>query len=48
MAFVNRPSKIKVLEITNHAKTNLEVVKMFANREYKIIKEKNYFIIAYE
>lgn len=48
MAFVNRPSKIKVLEITNHAKTNLEVVKMFANREHKIIKEKNYFIIAYE
>ena len=48
MAFVNRPSKIKVLEITNHAKTNLEIVKMFINKEYKITKEKNYFIIAYE
>ena len=48
MAFVNRPSKIKVLEITDHAKTNLEIVKMFINKEYKITKEKNYFIIAYE
>ena len=47
MAFVNQPSKIKVLEITNHTKTNLEIVKMFTNRNYEITKEKNYFIIEY-
>ena len=47
MAYVKHPSKIRVLEITSHTKTNLELVKLFTNRDYKIIKEKNGFIIEY-
>lgn len=41
-------SKIKVLnEPTSHAKTNLELLKHFSDREYKIKKEHNYSIIQY-
>ncbi|TFG13785.1 MAG: RNA 3'-phosphate cyclase [Promethearchaeota archaeon] len=47
MAYINAPSKITVLEITNHAKTNLELIKWFTNREYRIIKEKNGYSIEY-
>ncbi len=47
MAYVKKPSKIRVLELTSHTKTNLELVKLFINREYNIIKEKNGFIIEY-
>ena len=45
MAFIRRPSRIKVLEITNHAKTNLDLIKLFTNRNYAINREKNHFII---
>ncbi len=48
MAYIKGPSRIKVLEITSHAKTNLELIKMFTNRNYDIIKEKNCFIIEYQ
>jgi len=47
MAYLKAPSKIKVLEITNHSKTNLDLLTMFTNRKYKIIKEKNSYIIEY-
>ncbi|MFX1307708.1 MAG: RNA 3'-terminal phosphate cyclase [Promethearchaeota archaeon] len=45
MGFVKRSSKIKVLELTNHTKTNLELIKLFLNRDYIITKENNHFII---
>ena len=48
MAYVKAPSKIRVLEITSHTKTNLELVKLFINREYKIIKEENGYLIEYQ
>lgn len=47
MAYINEPSKIRVLEITKHAKTNLDLIKLFTNRDYRITKEKNGFIIEY-
>ncbi len=47
MAYTKGPSKIKVLEISNHTKTNLELVKMFTARNYTINKENEYFIIEY-
>jgi RNA 3'-phosphate cyclase len=47
MTYIKSPSRIKVLEITNHAKTNLEIGKMFTNRKYKISKEKNCSFIEY-
>jgi len=48
MAYVRGHSRIKVLEITSHTKTNLDLIKKFSNREYKIIKENNCFIIEYQ
>jgi len=47
MAFVKESSRIKVLEITNHTRTNLDLVKLFTNRNYKILKKDDYFIIEY-
>ncbi len=47
MAYIGAPSSIKVLEITSHTRTNLELIQLFANREYRIVKEKNGFIIEY-
>ena len=47
MAYDRRPSKIKVKEITNHTKTNLELTNLFIYRNYKITKEKNYSIIEF-
>jgi RNA 3'-phosphate cyclase len=47
MAYVKGSSRIRVLEITSHTKTNLELVKLFINRDHTIIKEKNSFIIEY-
>ena len=48
MAQINNPSKIKVLEITNHARTNLELIKQITNRNYSIVKgKKNHFFIEY-
>ncbi len=45
MASVNAPSKIKVLKVTNHAKTNLDLIKQFTNRDYNIEKSTNFSII---
>jgi RNA 3'-terminal phosphate cyclase len=45
MAFVKETSRIKVLELTNHTKTNLELMKLFLKRNFRILKENNYFII---
>ena len=47
MAYVKKPSRIKVLEITSHTKTNLELIKKFQERDYKVIKEKSGHIIEY-
>jgi RNA 3'-terminal phosphate cyclase (ATP) len=48
MAYVKEPSRIRVLEITNHTKTNLELIKNFINRDYKITKDKHNFLIEYQ
>ncbi|MFX1469259.1 MAG: RNA 3'-terminal phosphate cyclase [Promethearchaeota archaeon] len=45
MGFVKEPSKIKVLELTNHTKTNLELIKLFLNRNYIVNKQNDHFII---
>ena len=48
MGFVKKPSSIKVSEITSHTHTNLELIKLFTNREYKIIKHQNHHIINFQ
>jgi RNA 3'-phosphate cyclase len=48
MAYVDMPSKIRVLEITNHTKTNLDLIQLFSNRKYNITENQNSFIIEYE
>lgn len=48
MAYIPQSSKIKVLEITSHAKTNLELIKLFTERQYNIDQKENYAIIEYE
>ncbi|MHA1783118.1 MAG: RNA 3'-terminal phosphate cyclase [Promethearchaeota archaeon] len=45
MGITRDTSKIKVLSFTNHAKTNLALMKKFTQREYKLIKEQNHHII---
>lgn len=45
MAFTNSASKIKVAEVTSHARTNLELIKMFAHRDFAIENSENYSII---
>ena len=47
MGYVKSPSKIKVLELTNHTKTNLELIKRFTNREYLTNKTENYSTIEF-
>lgn len=47
MTYIKGPSRIKVLHVTNHTKTNLELVKLFTQRDYHIIKGKSYSIIEY-
>ena len=47
MAYAKGHSSIKVLEITNHTKTNLELIKLFNKREYLITKEKTGYRIEY-
>ena len=47
MAYIDAPSSIKVLEVTSHTRTNLELIQLFTNREYRIVKEKNSFVIEY-
>ncbi|MFX0023422.1 MAG: RNA 3'-terminal phosphate cyclase [Candidatus Hermodarchaeota archaeon] len=47
MGFIEEPSRIKVLEITKHTKTNLELVKLFLNRNYQITKKNTHFLIEF-
>jgi RNA 3'-phosphate cyclase len=47
IAYIRRPSKIKVLEVTNHTKTNLELIKRFSKRQYGIKKKENTFFIDF-
>lgn len=47
MGFIEEPSRIKVLEVTSHTKTNLELVKLFLKRNYQVKKEKTHHIIEY-
>jgi len=47
MAYVMKPSRIKVRQITSHTQTNLELVKLFTHRNYLITKENNNYIIEY-
>ncbi|NVM17915.1 MAG: RNA 3'-phosphate cyclase [Candidatus Lokiarchaeota archaeon] len=48
MGYVKKPSSIKVFEITSHTRTNLELIKLFTNREYKTEKHKNYHLINFQ
>ena len=48
MGYVKKPSSIKVSEITRHAQTNLELIKLFTKREYEIKKHENYSIINFQ
>jgi RNA 3'-phosphate cyclase len=48
MAYCSDLSRIKVLEISSHAKTNLELIKLFSNRKFSITKEKNYSLIEFQ
>ncbi|MHA2088674.1 MAG: RNA 3'-terminal phosphate cyclase [Promethearchaeota archaeon] len=45
MAYTKESSRIKVLQITNHTKTNLELVKLFSHKDYNIIRQNGHFII---
>ncbi|MFW9948192.1 MAG: RNA 3'-terminal phosphate cyclase [Candidatus Odinarchaeota archaeon] len=45
IAYNKEPSSLRVLEITNHTKTNLDLVKLFTHRSYEIIKERNSYLI---
>ena len=48
MAIAKEPSRIKVLEITNHTHTNLELIRLFLNRKYYIKRENTHFIIEFQ
>ena len=45
MAYIKEPSRMKVLQLTNHTKTNLELVKLFTPKDYRVIKENSHFVI---
>ncbi len=45
MAYNKEPSRIKVLQITNHTKTNLDLVKLFTRKDYRVIKKNGHSII---
>ncbi len=48
MALIKGHSRIKVLEVTKHARTNLELIKQISQRNYSILKsKKNHFFIEY-
>ncbi|GAH08076.1 unnamed protein product, partial [marine sediment metagenome] len=44
---VKAPSSIKVYEITNHTRTNLELIQLFTDKSYKILKYNNHYLIEY-
>ncbi|MFX0104004.1 MAG: RNA 3'-terminal phosphate cyclase [Candidatus Hodarchaeota archaeon] len=48
MGFIKETSRIKVLELTSHTKTNLELIRLFLNRNYNIKKENTHFIIEFQ
>ncbi|MFX1500778.1 MAG: RNA 3'-terminal phosphate cyclase [Promethearchaeota archaeon] len=48
MGFLKKPSRMKVLELTNHTKTNLELIKLFFNRNYHIKTENTHCIIEFQ
>ncbi len=48
MGFVKKPSKIKVLEVTSHTKTNLELLKLFFKRDFLIKTKNTYSIIEFQ
>ncbi len=47
MAYIEEKSCIKVSEITNHTRTNLELTKRFTNKDYKIVKFSNFYEIHF-
>jgi len=47
MAYIEDKSCIKVLEITNHTRTNLELTKRFTKKDYKIVKFNNFYKIHF-
>ncbi|MHA2048583.1 MAG: RNA 3'-terminal phosphate cyclase [Promethearchaeota archaeon] len=47
MAFIQEPSKIRVLKVTGHAQTNLDLIKLFNPRNFAITKENNGYTIEY-
>ncbi len=47
MAYVRESSCIKVLEITSHAKTNMDLLKLFLPRESIIVREDEGYLINY-
>ncbi|MFW9819503.1 MAG: RNA 3'-terminal phosphate cyclase [Candidatus Thorarchaeota archaeon] len=47
MGFIKEPSKIKVLDVTSHTITNLELIKLFLNRNYQVKNEKSHYIIEF-
>lgn len=47
MGFIREPSKIKVLKVTNHTKTNLELMKLFLDRKYQVKNKNTHFIIEF-
>lgn len=48
LAYIEKPSTIKVSEVTSHTRTNLELINRFISREYKIEEHNNYAIIHFE
>jgi RNA 3'-phosphate cyclase len=48
MAYVDGSSKIRVLEITSHTKTNLDLIQMFTNRKYHIFENEKSCLIEFE
>jgi RNA 3'-terminal phosphate cyclase len=47
MAYIEDKSCIKVAEITNHTRTNLELTKRFTKKDYKIVKFSNFYKIHF-
>jgi len=47
MAYIEEKSCIKVSEITNHTRTNLELTKRFTKKDYKIVKSNNFYKIHF-
>ena len=47
MAYIEEKSCIKVSEITNHTRTNLELTKRFTKKDYKIVKFNNFYKIHF-